>query len=161
GDMLYLPPDYAHDGTAVDECITYSIGFRAPRFQELAEGFLDYLRDTTQLSGRYADPDLRASPAAGRIDARLQRRVRDAVAHIRWNADTVAQFIGRFLTEPKPEVIFTPVPKLSRAAFERRAVHNGVRLDRKSQLLYDDSRYYMNGDDAALPAQDAPALRRL
>ena len=28
--MLYLPPRYAHDGIAEGECMTYSIGFRAP-----------------------------------------------------------------------------------------------------------------------------------
>jgi 50S ribosomal protein L16 3-hydroxylase len=31
GDMLYLPPRYAHDGVAEGECMTYSIGFRAPK----------------------------------------------------------------------------------------------------------------------------------
>ena len=46
GDMLYLPPDHAHEGVALDECITCSIGFRAPCAQELAQGFLDHLRDT-------------------------------------------------------------------------------------------------------------------
>ena len=65
----------AHDGTAVDECITYSIGFRAPLYQELAEAFLDHLRDTSRSPGRYADPDLRPSHAPGRIDAALQRQV--------------------------------------------------------------------------------------
>src|SRR5882672_7518947 len=161
GDMLYLPPDCVHDGIAVDECITYSIGLRAPRFQELAEGFRDYLRDTDELPGRYADPDLRPSRAAGRIDARLQRRVRQALASIRWDAATIARFIGRFLTEPKPDVVFVRPPRRSRAAFERRIDREGVRLDRKTQLLYDDACYYMNGDDALLPPHDAATLRRL
>src|SRR6266567_5729015 len=46
GDMLYLPPSYAHDGVAVDACTTYSIGFRAPTAQELATAFLDWMRDS-------------------------------------------------------------------------------------------------------------------
>ncbi|MBY0573150.1 MAG: cupin domain-containing protein, partial [Undibacterium sp.] len=29
GDMLYLPPHYAHDGVALGDCMTYSIGFKA------------------------------------------------------------------------------------------------------------------------------------
>ena len=40
GDMLYLPPNYAHHGIAVDACMTYSIGFRAPRHQELIDQYL-------------------------------------------------------------------------------------------------------------------------
>src|SRR6185436_3025229 len=59
GDMLYLPPAYAHDGVALDECTTYSIGFRASSNTELAQGFLDYLRDQVDLPGRYADADAR------------------------------------------------------------------------------------------------------
>jgi 50S ribosomal protein L16 3-hydroxylase len=161
GDMLYLPPDCVHDGIAIDECITYSIGFRAPRFQELAEAFLDQLRDTIDVPGRYADPDLRPARAAGRIDARLQRRVRESLAAIRWDAGDVSRFIGRFLTEPKPDVVFARPSRRSRAAFERRIARRGVRLDRRTQLLYDDACYYLNGDAAALPASDAPALRRL
>ena len=67
GDMLYLPPAYAHDGVAVDACTTYSIGFRAPSHTELAQAFLDHLRDRIDLSGRYADPDLRPAREPARI----------------------------------------------------------------------------------------------
>ena len=68
GDMLYLPPHFAHDGVAVDACTTYSIGFRAPGANELAVAFLDFLRDELDLAGRYADPDLAPArePAANR-----------------------------------------------------------------------------------------------
>lgn len=40
GDMLYLPPGYAHNGVAEDECMTYSIGFRSASYQELITQFL-------------------------------------------------------------------------------------------------------------------------
>jgi 50S ribosomal protein L16 3-hydroxylase len=58
GDMLYLPPHYAHDGIAEGECMTYSIGFRTPHYQELAESFLNFKSETVELPGRYADPEL-------------------------------------------------------------------------------------------------------
>src|SRR3954452_10755682 len=58
GDMLYLPPHYAHDGIAEGECMTYSIGFRSPSFQELGEAFLQFMADSIDLPGRYADPAL-------------------------------------------------------------------------------------------------------
>jgi ribosomal protein L16 Arg81 hydroxylase len=155
--MLYLPPDYAHDGVAVDECITYSIGFRAPTYQALAEAFLDHLRDTVHVEGRYADPHLRPTKNPARIDATMPRQVARALAAIRWNADEVARFLGRHLTEPKPDVVFIPRPALSRARFAQRIGHDGVRLDSRSQLLYDAVRYYINGDDAPLPAVAPPA----
>ena len=161
GDMLYLPPGYAHDGVALDECMTCSIGFRAPTHQELAEAFVDHLRDTLDVPGRYADPDLRSTRTPARIDAHMQRRVAQALAAIRWNRDEVARFLGRHLTEPKPEVVFTRGGDRTRAAFARRIARVGVALDRRTQLLYDDARCYMNGEDTPMPASAATALAQL
>jgi 50S ribosomal protein L16 3-hydroxylase len=161
GDMLYLPPDHAHDGVALDECMTYSIGFRAPAHQELAEAFLDHLRDTLDVSGRYADPDLRPTKAPARIERTMQRHVARALAAIRWNDDDIAGFLGRYLTEPKPEVVFTAAAHCSRARFERRMARAGVRLDRRTQLLYDNARFYINGDELPLPASGGDDLRTL
>jgi len=161
GDMLYLPPGYAHDGVALDECMTCSIGFRAPAHQELAEAFADHLRDTLDVPGRYADPDLRSTRTPARIDAHMQRRVAQALAAIRWNRDEVARFLGRHLTEPKPEVVFTRGGDRTRAAFARRIARVGVALDRRTQLLYDEARCYMNGEDTPMPASAATALAQL
>ena len=161
GDMLYLPPQFAHDGIALDECMTYSIGFRTPADQELAEAFLDHLRDTLVLPGRYADPDLAAARAPGRIDARMRRHAARVLARIAWDRRAVERFLGRYLTEPKPEVTFTPRPPQPAAAFARRLARDGVCLDRRTQLLYDDARYYINGEDAPLPDTGREPLRRL
>ena len=43
GDMLYLPPGLAHHGIARGECMTYSIGFRAPSAAQLVERSADAL----------------------------------------------------------------------------------------------------------------------
>ena len=69
GDMLYLPPHVAHYGVAEDDCMTYSIGFRAPTTEELAQGFLMHLQDTLKLEGRYADPDLAPAGSSRRQSA--------------------------------------------------------------------------------------------
>ena len=161
GDMLYLPPECAHDGVAVDECITYSIGFRAATYQELAEAFLDHLRDSVVLEGRYADPDLRPTQNPARIDAAMQRRIVRALAAIRWDAKEVGRFLGRHLTEPKPGVVFAAHPRASRARFAQAIGRRGIRLDARTRMLYDDARYYVNGEDAPLPAVDRDALRSL
>jgi len=71
------------------------------------------------------------------------------------------EFVGRFLTEPKPDVVFDARPRASRNSFARSGQRNGVSLDRRTQLLYDGSRYYLNGDDAPLPTADRPGLMAL
>ena len=76
GDMLYLPPQYAHDGVAIDACTTYSIGFRAPGATELAAAFLDFLRDELDLPGRYADPDLAPVRTPAEIGPAMRQALR-------------------------------------------------------------------------------------
>jgi 50S ribosomal protein L16 3-hydroxylase len=162
GDLLYLPPHYAHDGVAVDTCTTYSIGFRAAAAAELAAGFLDYLRDELTFEGRYADPDLEHSREPARIAASMRRRCAQMLNGIRWDERTVARFLGTWLSEPKPTVFFEPpaMPR-ARAAFAARAAHAGVRLDVRTQLLYDNARLYINGEPVPWPVAAAAALQRL
>ena len=85
GDMLYLPPQVAHDGTAVDACTTCSIGFRAPSAQELAVAFLDWLRDRVALDGRYADRDLAPSREPARIGSAMRSRAAAMLRRVRWD----------------------------------------------------------------------------
>jgi 50S ribosomal protein L16 3-hydroxylase len=162
GDMLYLPPDVAHDGVALDPCTTYSIGFRAPTAQELATAFLDWLRDRIELRGRYRDPTLAAPRAPARIGRDLQAYARDSLARVIWDPRTIERFLGCYLTEPKPAVTFSPPSRaLSREAFALRAARNGVHLDSATRLLYDARQIFVNGDVLEPPREAAPALRRL
>jgi 50S ribosomal protein L16 3-hydroxylase len=160
--MLYLPPAFAHDGVAVDLCMTYSIGFRAPVTNELAVAFLDWLRDRLALDGRYADPDLRPTREPARIDPAMQRRCAAMLAAIRWSPADVDRFLGALLSEPKPSVYFTPpMHAMSPRTFLARAARSGVRLDPRTQLLYDARCLYINGEALPRPAAGGATLRRL
>ena len=162
GDMLYLPPQFAHDGVAVDRCTTYSVGFRAASANELATAFLDFMRDGLELEGRYADPDLKPSQRPARIDPAMRRRIGAMLREIRWDAETVGRFLGCWLTEPKPTVSFDPPRQpRTRAAFAAAANRAGVRLDTRSQLLYDDRRHYINGEAIDRPRDGKGMLERL
>jgi 50S ribosomal protein L16 3-hydroxylase len=145
--MLYLPPTYAHDGVALDECTTYSIGFRAPTAQEIAQAFLDHLHDTLALPGRYADPDLALQRDPAAIDARMTAQIAAMLRGIRWTQREVARFLGAYLTEPKPHVFFSPPQSpLSRARFLAGAARAGVVLALKSRMLFDRGHVYLNGE---------------
>jgi 50S ribosomal protein L16 3-hydroxylase len=149
GDMLYLPPHVAHDGIAVQRegfCTTYSIGFRAPTHQEIADTFLQWLTDTTELDGRLSDPDLTATERPGKIPASYVREVERAINKLEINRGTIAQFAGCFATEPKQSVVFdAPDEPLSRSKFAKLAA-NGVRLAAGTLCGYDDLHLYVNGD---------------
>jgi 50S ribosomal protein L16 3-hydroxylase len=120
--MLYLPPHCAHYGVAEDTCTTYSIGFRAPTADEMAHAFLDHLQDTLELDGRYADPDLRLQGHPAAIGGAMLDQIEAMIARIRWDRRDVAEFVGRYLTEPKPHVFFeAPEAPPSFAVFARQA----------------------------------------
>lgn len=163
GDMLYLPPGIAHCGIAGTECLTWSVGFRAPSDAEIATGFLDYLGERLgELPGRYADPGLKASGAPGRIPDGLIGHVADTLGRIRWRSCDAREFAGRFLSEPKAHVYFTaPGRPVSRARFESAAARRGLVLDRRVRLLYAKDAFFLNGESVVAPAACAPWLRAL
>lgn len=168
GDMLYLPPNWAHNGIAVgDGCTTYSIGFRSPSYTELGREFLYHLAEAIDLPGLYADPDLKPQTHPARIGPDMTAKVARALAAIRWTRQDIADFLGRYLSEPKPTVFFDPpeVP-LSSAAFAKQIRQHGLRLHRKTLMLWTDSALYINGetldcDETLDNPEDLAALRRL
>jgi 50S ribosomal protein L16 3-hydroxylase len=162
GDMLYLPPGVAHDGVAESECLTWSIGFRAPSDADLVAGFLDFLRDRLEPAGQYGDAGARPARHAGEIPAAMQAHAAKVLRSIRWSPRDVREFTGRILTEPKPQVHFTPPRKpLSRTAFVRRASNRGLALDPGSRLAFSGTMFFLNGEAVGVPAAARPALRRL
>lgn len=162
GDMLYLPPGVAHCGTAMDEGMTYSIGFRAPSATELATEFLGFLQDQIQLEGRYADAGAIPARHPAELDAAMCQRVAAMLAGIRWDENTVTDFLGCMLSEPKPHVFFDgPKRPLARAAFMKRVSQCGIALDLKSQFFFSDGRFYFNGEAFDADGEEAEVLMQL
>ena len=166
GDMLYLPPHIAHSGTSMsDDCMTYSIGFRAPSYAELAHEFLSYLQDTlaenTNLTGRYSDPDLTVADNAGEISDALQANIHAALQSITWKKDDIADFLGHYLTEPKAHVYFDAPDDISLAEFTKKLAKKNVHISLKSQLLFTQNVFYFNGEKLLVPAEIIVCMREL
>lgn len=147
GDMLYLPPKYAHNGIAEDDCMTYSIGFRAPSHEELMTQFLVFLQDRVSAPGRYADPDLQLQSHPSVLSPAMLSQVRVILNKIKWNQNDVEDFLGIYLSEPKPHVFFEqpekPVPLRD---FVRSVREKGLELDLKSRMLCRRDKFFINGE---------------
>lgn len=162
GDMLYLPPKYAHNGIALGDCMTYSVGFRAPSSQEIATQFLVYLQDRLQLEGRYADPKLKRPRHPAEIGADMLEQVESMIAQIRWKRADIVDFVGRYLSEPKAHVFFDPPARpLGRATFVKQAAKRVLRLDPRTLLLFKGSSFFLNGETLRTAPETAPGLREL
>ncbi|MDP9108437.1 MAG: cupin domain-containing protein, partial [Pseudomonadota bacterium] len=162
GDMLYLPPNYAHEGVAIGPCMTYSIGFRAPAFQELGEAFLQFMADSIDLPGHYADPELIPTKRPAEIPAAMLATVGEQLNKVRFTADDVAIFLGEYLSEPKPNVFFDPPARLlPLSKFMQTVAKRGVALSRKTQMLYRNRLVFINGESFAVERPDKEILARL
>lgn len=162
GDMLYLPPHYAHDGIAVGECMTYSIGFRTPSFQELGESFLHFMAESVDLPGRYADPDLAPTKRPAEIGNAMLSRVASALQNIDFTSDDVAIFLGQYLSEPKPTVFFDPPARaMTLTRFLQQAEKRGVKLSRKTRMLYRGRHVFINGESLVAGTADKRPILKL
>lgn len=161
GDMLYLPPHYAHDGIAVGECMTYSIGFRAPSYQELGEGFLQFMAESIELPGRYADPDLKPSTHPAEIGTDMLAKVAAKLAKVRFTDEDIAIFLGEYLSEPKPNVFFDPPRRMSLERFMQAVRKRGAALSRKTRMLYKGKHVFINGESFKAGREDKRPLASL
>jgi 50S ribosomal protein L16 3-hydroxylase len=159
GDMLYLPPRWAHDGVAVGECMTYSIGFRQPGRGELARELLQRLaEDAEDAAGTavYRDPGQPAVESPGGIPPQMMDFARDALQAVLDDPVELQCLLGEYLSEPKADVWFDATS--ARAAG---ALRTGVVLDRRTRMLFDDQHIFINGESFRASGRDAGLMQRL
>jgi 50S ribosomal protein L16 3-hydroxylase len=162
GDLLYLPPRYAHDGVALEDCLTLSVGFRAPSAQDLCARFLDFLHERLDVDETYADPGLSATRQPGRIPPTMGQTLIRMLRHLQAPRTELLRFIGEDLSTPKPQVVFRPpAHPLGKAGFSRSAAIRGVQLAAATILLYDGNAFYINGERITAAASARPWLQRL
>ncbi len=156
GDVLYLPPRYAHHGVAIDECITWSVGFRAPGQREMADRFLTFLSDQERADSSYRDPGLKPQRHSAAIGKDMLRQIKTMLESIRWTDADIERCVGEYLTEPRAGVVFQRARHISAHAFNRRLHVHGVRLALPTRLLTSGDKVFINSETIL-----APPLTRL
>lgn len=155
GDMLYLPPGWAHDGVAVGgDCMTCSVGFRSPWQADLARELLPRLMDEEPRGNRmYVDPRQAATTTPGLVPEALVEFARAAAERALKEPLALERALGEALTEPKPKVFFQigdPLPEGCGAA-----------LDARSRMMYDRAHIFINGESYRAAGRDARLMRVL
>lgn len=156
GDMLYLPPRYAHDGDAQGACMTYSIGFRAPSKGEIARELLLRLADDADDDATlYRDRDQPAVADSARLPEGLEAFAKNALHALLQDGEALRRSLGEWATEPKPNVWFDAAdddaPDLS----------TGIRLDRRTRMQYDAQHVFINGESFRAGGRDARLMQQL
>ncbi|MES2978159.1 MAG: cupin domain-containing protein [Pseudomonadota bacterium] len=185
GDMLYLPPRYAHDGIAEastgsdgkpQACMTYSIGFRAPAQSEIAGALLQRLAeycgqdDDAQEAAEgprgqaspvlrqkmYGDRSQQATQNPAAVPDGLTRFARQALDAALKDPLALPCALGEYLTEPKPSVWFD-----SPAGHWHPGSSQGVRLARQTRMMYDEHHVFINGESYLAKGRDARLMQQL
>lgn len=168
GDMLYLPPQAAHDGVAMsDDCMTLSVGFRAPDLATLAQGMLESAAEQIaarthgaggpvaepplpgpDLSARFRDPRQRATLTPGELPDILIAASVQAVKRVSFDESLARRYLGCWLTEPNALAVF------DESDTDNDALEAGttITLDRRSRLLYAGLTLFINGEVAPVKA---------
>jgi len=174
GDMLYLPPQAAHDGVAIgNNCMTLSVGFRAPDAATLARGLLEAAADQIaarsgdgaspvadpplpgpDLSKRFTDPKQAPTAEPAMLPDALMKETLAAVRKIRFSESLATRYLGCWLTEPNRLAVFTSLD-------DTPIITAGIslRLDRRSRMLYRGKDIFINGERA--PLKPSAFLKKL
>jgi 50S ribosomal protein L16 3-hydroxylase len=157
GDLLYLPPGWGHDGVAEGgDCMSCSVGFRAPAAAELARELLvrlaDDVEDGMRAAALYRDPQQPATATPAALPDGLLQFARSALERQLAEPHALVRVFGELLTEPKPQVWFEAgAPRVA----------GGVRLDPRSRMLYDPRHVFINGEALRAGGRDAVLMRQL
>lgn len=156
GDMLYLPPKWAHDGVAEGECMTYSIGFRSPDRGELGRELLLRMSDEPDEPENpviYKDPKQEAVSNPALIPEGMYDFARKALKKAMAEPLALERALGEYLSDPKPNVWFEHG--------EENGMFESVVLDRRTRMLYDAKHIFINGESYLAGGRDATLMRKL
>lgn len=128
GDALYVPPRFAHWGTATSDSLCYSIGFRAPSMAEMIEGFSDFIIKDQDPMQRYEDSDARVKMHSCEIRPELLDASYRQLTKRLAEKQKFAGWFGCYVSQPKyPELIQALGDELSPEDFAA-LLNDGVQL---------------------------------
>ena len=126
GDMLYIPPKVAHWGTAVGECTTFSIGFRAPSATEMLDDLATELLSRGPAPSFLTDPPLTPQMASDNIDAAYIGQIRSLLLETLSDDQLLAEWFAQYMTQPKYPMLLDETGEKRTASIQRTSQETGT-----------------------------------
>lgn len=150
GDLLYIPPNIPHWGIALDDCITYSVGFRAPSFSDILLEYSQAASETLAADARFSDPNFLPQNNPGEIHPQAIAQLETILKRCLDDKNQLIEWFGRYMTERR------------RLAPEAEAASQGLRLNAQSRAAYwptaQGAWLFVNGESAECSLALAQAL---
>ena len=168
GDLLYLPPQLAHYGVSqTDDCMTWSVGFRAPSADEIVTSLADYIGEKMCEDDRYGDPDLELQSYNSQIGPDAIARVKTLVLEKLNDDETINAWFGRYMTQPKyMDQLIPSEETVSESNLSENLASGAVlNLTEGSRLAFSDTEsgfiLFADGEGYPIEAQDKDAIMHL
>lgn len=161
GDMLYLPPGIAHWGVAEgDDCMTFSVGIRAPSLQEMTASWCDHLLEQEMTAVGYRDPPLSPQIHSAEIQVQSAQQAMTLIQQfLRGDPEQQQVWFGRFVTELKGhQTIAPPLQPLTAGEVIGLLQQTGLRRHSFSRFAFAEgeavTHLFTCGQEHRLPQQD-------
>lgn len=156
GDLLYIPPNHPHDGTAIENSLNYSVGFQAPNAQELISAFADYQLDNQLAEQRFDDSNRQSTATPEQLEQKdlnlLMVEMQKSIA----DKSLMSDFFGKYLSSVHHTLnLLVPVEPM-KIEFIKEILNAGETLNPvlglKCILINqnENKTLYINGDKFAL-----------
>ncbi|WP_287603349.1 cupin domain-containing protein [Thiothrix sp.] len=153
GDMLYLPPNVPHYGVALNECMTYSVGFRAPSQAEMLENLVENLLEDPRLKQRFNDSERECQAHPGELTAGDMERLIDFVVDaLPQDTQALQLWLGKYLSQPKVDNNDTIEPSCLSKAELIKLINRRATFEKPPSIRF---LYFINDDEICLFANGA------
>lgn len=148
GDMLYLPPNVPHYGVALNECMTYSVGFRAPSQAEMLENLVENLLENPRLKQRFNDSERECQAHPGELTAGDMERLIDFVVDaLPQDTQALQLWLGKYLSQPKVDNNDTLEPSCLSKAELIKLINRRATFEKPPGIRF---LYFINDDEICL-----------
>ena len=148
GDMLYLPPNVPHYGVALNECMTYSVGFRAPSQAEMLENLVENLLEDPRLKQRFNDSERECQAHPGELTAGDMERLIDFVVDaLPQDTQALQLWLGKYLSQPKVDNNDTLEPSCLSKAELIKLINRRATFEKPPGIRF---LYFINDDEICL-----------
>lgn len=158
GDMLYLPPGLAHYGVALGECMTLSVGFRAPSEQDILLDFVHTQLQEVRQDRRYSDPDLQPQPNPGWIGPDAVERMTEIMRRAVSDPARVSLWMAAYLSQTK----YDREPEPPESDYQEEEVidlllaNQSIRREESTRMVYTGDahrpeHFFINGAEVDIP----------
>lgn len=148
GDMLYLPPNVPHYGVALNECMTYSVGFRAPSQAEMLENLVENLLEDPRLKQRFNDSERECQAHPGELTAGDMERLIDFVVDaLPQDTQALQLWLGKYLSQPKVDNNDTLEPSCLSKAELIKLINRRATFEKLPGIRF---LYFINDDEICL-----------